>query len=85
MNKDLLAISVKMKVENVPVGHMLLVTNATSVNQDILVSQIANVCIAVFGIRLFLKKSICSFLNVTLPHMWCGEILEDISILQYVM
>ena len=72
MNKVLLAINVKMKVENVPVGHMLLVTNATSVNQDILVSQIANVCIAVFGIQLFLKISKCSFLNVTPPliHVW---------------
>ena len=85
MNKDLLAINVKMKVENVPVGHMLLVTNVINVNQDILVSQIANVCIAVFGIQLFLKMSICTFLNVTLQHMFCGEILEDISILQFVM
>ena len=65
MNKALLAINVKMKVENVPVGHMLLVTNVINVNQDILVSQIANVCIAVFGIQLFLKISSCSFLNVT--------------------
>jgi hypothetical protein len=42
MIKDLLVINAKMKVENVPVVRTLLVTNATSANQDILASQIAN-------------------------------------------
>merc|ERR1712241_847072 len=42
MIKDLPAINAKTKVENVPVGHMSQVTNATSANQDILASQIAN-------------------------------------------